>query len=280
MPTLIHNYCKILRFSFLPRKPVVLPQFMGSALRGVMGIKLEEYSQRPNRSADDVYTELFLRYDKKTRDTPPPPYAFYHAGLKKRLPHEPLVFEVKLFGAAVKFSSDVIQALKDGCAEEGLSKNRHPFDFQSVAEKDTHILVFEPCDPVERATLCFDTRLRTKTTKDGVMWSLDFELLMRNIIRRLQAFEIARFDDAEVNGLRLRALEVRVAQSNLKERPMLRYSNKQEKKLSLGGLLGSITFEGDLTEFMPYLKAGGLLQIGKSCTMGLGHYLVGPTMET
>ena len=44
------------------------------------------------------------------------------------------------------------------------------------------------------------------------------------------------------------------------------------KKLKMGGFLGEITFEGDLAEFLPFLKLGEYLHIGKGTVYGLGKY--------
>jgi len=40
----------------------------------------------------------------------------------------------------------------------------------------------------------------------------------------------------------------------------------------MGGFLGEITFEGELTEFLPFLKLGEYLHIGKGTVYGLGKY--------
>jgi len=37
---------------------------------------------------------------------------------------------------------------------------------------------------------------------------------------------------------------------------------------------GEVTFADDLSVFMPYLRASGLLHVGKACPMGLGHYTI------
>lgn len=45
----------------------------------------------------------------------------------------------------------------------------------------------------------------------------------------------------------------------------------------LGGIVGSGTFRGDLTDFHPFLCAGEYLQVGKGASFGLGRYLLGRT---
>jgi CRISPR/Cas system endoribonuclease Cas6 (RAMP superfamily) len=44
--------------------------------------------------------------------------------------------------------------------------------------------------------------------------------------------------------------------------------------MKLGGVVGEITYEGDITAFMPYLKAGEILHIGKGTSFGLGKYQI------
>ncbi len=51
-----------------------------------------------------------------------------------------------------------------------------------------------------------------------------------------------------------------------------RYSARQEQKINIGGFVGGITFEGNLTPFLPLLKAGETMHVGKGATFGLGRY--------
>lgn len=40
----------------------------------------------------------------------------------------------------------------------------------------------------------------------------------------------------------------------------------------MGGFLGDITFEGNIEPFMPLIKAGEILHVGKGAGFGLGKY--------
>ena len=53
-----------------------------------------------------------------------------------------------------------------------------------------------------------------------------------------------------------------------------RYSNRQQTKMLLGGLLGRLDLEGDLPPFVPLLRAAEILHVGKGATFGLGRIAV------
>ncbi|MBN2088843.1 CRISPR system precrRNA processing endoribonuclease RAMP protein Cas6, partial [candidate division KSB1 bacterium] len=45
-------------------------------------------------------------------------------------------------------------------------------------------------------------------------------------------------------------------------------------KMFLGGYLGKIVYQGDLSQFWPWLKVGELIHVGKNCAFGLGKFTV------
>lgn len=51
-----------------------------------------------------------------------------------------------------------------------------------------------------------------------------------------------------------------------------RYSSRQQREMTLGGVLGDWTLEGDIGPLLPWLQLGQWLHVGKNATMGLGHY--------
>ena len=55
----------------------------------------------------------------------------------------------------------------------------------------------------------------------------------------------------------------KVDKKNLKWYEWQWYSGRQEMRINKGGFVGDITFEGHIEPFMPLIKAGEILHVGK-----------------
>jgi CRISPR/Cas system endoribonuclease Cas6 (RAMP superfamily) len=65
---------------------------------------------------------------------------------------------------------------------------------------------------------------------------------------------------------------VAVARSSLGWFDWERYSHRQDSSMLLGGMIGRVTYAGDLTEFVPLLKFAEKVHLGKATTFGLGKF--------
>lgn len=104
---------------------------------------------------------------------------------------------------------------------------------------------------------------------------LDFHVLIRNLLRRLSAlsyFHCGRQLDLDFKGLIARAQEVKVEKAELRWVDWTRYSNRQKRKIQMGGLIGQVTYTGPLAEILPFLRLGELVHLGKGTVFGLGQY--------
>lgn len=144
------------------------------------------------------------------------------------------------------------------------SVHAHSLNHFAASDKDDSKIV-----------LIFKTPTRIKSgnhlTKD-----LNFRLFMQNLFRRLSllAFVCTGHSlDIDYKTLLQKAGEkIECTESKLYWYDWKRYSNRQKKSMKLGGFLGRISFKGDLEEFLPVIKAGEYLHVGKACTFGLGKY--------
>jgi hypothetical protein len=70
------------------------------------------------------------------------------------------------------------------------------------------------------------------------------------------------------------AKDIAIARSNVYWRDWERYSARQDARMKLGGLVGSVRYVGPLTSFLPYLLFGEYLHVGKNTSFGLGKVRV------
>ena len=128
----------------------------------------------------------------------------------------------------------------------------------------------------DRITLDFITPTRIK--RGGSLQDrIDFEMLIRNLLRRilsLSYFHCGEDLRLDYKGLIEKASKVRTVESNLRWYDWSRYSRRQNRRISLGGFKGRITFEGEIEEFLPLILLGEYVHIGKGTTFGLGKFRI------
>lgn len=103
-----------------------------------------------------------------------------------------------------------------------------------------------------------------------------FAFLFENLVRRIMLLQAVHgpggMQIEQLDRLMERAAAVETRAADMRWQSMERISNRQQARIKTGGLLGSITFSGDMTPFVPYLRAGELIHVGKSTTFGFGGY--------
>ena len=70
----------------------------------------------------------------------------------------------------------------------------------------------------------------------------------------------------------VRHAETLTHQPALRWQDWSRYSSRQQQEMTLGGVVGHWTVEGDLAPLLPWLWLGQWLHVGKNATMGMGGY--------
>ena len=135
--------------------------------------------------------------------------------------------------------------------------------------------------PTDKLTLHLLTPTRI-THKGQITDQLPFHLFWRRLIGRISAlayFHCGASLDLDFKELIGQAETVQTVQSKLRWHDWTRYSSRQNQKMQLGGLVGSITYAGDLAAFSEFLALGVFLHVGKNATFGLGKYRVGESTE-
>ncbi len=102
-----------------------------------------------------------------------------------------------------------------------------------------------------------------------------FHHLIRALLHRLSGllyFHCGSELDVDFRGLIQRAEKIEKISDTLRWLEQTRYSSRQKTEMQKGGFVGSVTFAGDLTPFLPLLVAGEFVHVGKGTAMGLGKY--------
>ncbi len=128
--------------------------------------------------------------------------------------------------------------------------------------------------PQDKVILEFLTPARIKFR--GSLYSeFLFRPLFQRLIGRISSllyFHCREKLDLDFKGLIERADKIKIESSDLKWRDWERYSKRQDMRMKLGGVLGTITYSGDLGEFLSFLALGEYVHIGKGTPFGLGKY--------
>jgi len=112
---------------------------------------------------------------------------------------------------------------------------------------------------------------------------LPFHILIRAALRRASAL-IAFYGHGELEidfkGLVEAAENVAIEASTLNWHDWQRYSFRQKDKMFLGGIIGSVTYAGDIAPFLPLITFCEKTHIGKQTAFGLGKIKIGTMPET
>lgn len=206
-------------------------------------------------------------------------------------------FDLTLVGRAIDYLPYFLVSFRE-LGEIGIGKGRGRFQLSQVLTDDgepiydsetqmvhnrNNALSF---NDIQRRTESFPTdaltvRLLTPTriTHEGQLTDkLPFHLFWRRLIGRISAlayFHCGESLDLDFKELIAQAETVETVESSLRWKDWTRYSSRQDRKMQLGGLVGSATYTGDLGAFLPFVALGKFLHVGKNATFGLGKYRIG-----
>ena len=112
---------------------------------------------------------------------------------------------------------------------------------------------------------------------DRFVTSLPFHVLLRGLLRRISSlmyFHHGKELDVDFVGLIKRAEQVETRSEDTQWVDWDRYSGRRDARITLGGLVGTVTYAGDLDEFRPLLKIGEYVHVGKGAVFGMGKYRI------
>ncbi len=221
--------------------------------------------------------------------TVPHPYLLYYQKTTDNTGVIEIIFFNKLFHHIHCF---IYTFIKMG--EAGIGKDRNHFSIQKVIEAQTGENLFDAenlqfttpapqqfClnghvrEAADNIKIEFFSPLRLKSNKKFVN-EIEFARLIKSALIRLSLLSqiYGQYDlrREQIRDLLDQAEGVVKESEDLKLIKRLRYSQTQEKKMNMGGLVGSVVYQGNITPFLDILLAAGEFGIGKNTTFGCGKF--------
>ena len=207
-----------------------------------------------------------------------------------------LCFGLTLIGKGTDYLPYFIYTFEK-LGEAGIGKFRGKFQLTKVTslnlgDEETEVYnssdkILHPCYQVINAkslmhqetgsvqlTLNFLTPTRIKYSGKYVL-DLEFHILIRNLLRRIASlsyFHCGKSLELDFKALIEKARRINATFRDLRWYDWQRYSTSQQTTMILGGFIGKIGFKGELTEFVPFLRLGEHIHVGKNTAFGLGRY--------
>ena len=126
----------------------------------------------------------------------------------------------------------------------------------------------------EKLTLNFLTPTRMKLNKWYVSVP-EFPVLIRSLLSRISSLAYFYCDEklnVDYKQMIEDAKKVEIQERHIGWFDWERYSTRQQASMKLGGIVGRVTYTGNLNQFLPLIALGRYVHVGKGATFGLGRY--------
>ena len=304
------------RFEFRVTRPIRLPDYAGSMLRGAFGHALRQLACMTRQkecagcplTGTCPYPAIFTPLPPATHALQkfsqiPVPYVIEAPlwGTTPLAPGDTLAFHMVVIGRALRELPLIILAWRralarglgagDGtaelvrvvhCAADGGDIEIHRPEIGTIAPHEQALDPHTGDGPEpSHATLHFATPLRLQQNGHALPpEKLDARTLLTALVRRASLLAEFHADGPLLTDFA--ALHAGCAgirdDKHLVWRDWTRYSSRQGQKMKLGGVVGTWSLAGKLDSFMPFLRLGEWLHVGKEASFGLGGYTLGESI--
>ena len=284
--------------------PLQLPPYAGSMLRGAFGHALLALSPLPHRDgqpcalhASCPYCQVFASpalpgHSLQKFSQMPQPYVIEPptGGVQSLQAGQTFGFGLVLIGKGLGLLPAVLQAWQRAL-RTGLGREHTPCTLlqicdenglQRLSDKPEQLLnlnaILPPAPALgQQATLHFHTPLRLQVQGKPVRAEqLTARDLLIALARRSQLLCDVHLGSAapqhDFAQLVAQAGTIALRPIDLRWFDWGRFSQHQQQEMKLGGLLGTLHLQGDLTPFGQLLHRGQWLHVGKNASFGMGGY--------
>lgn len=291
----------ICRFKICFNKDFIIPENKNSGIRGIIGQELLKRNCIGNRKCEEcAFTESCISYnfmnlklkrqvDFLANDRIPPYIIICNDTSKKVKKNQSMEFFITFFGDCITMIPEIIRSVNLAGKDFGLFNC--PFTLKEVVN-DEYDFIFN-------AGIYKLENIKCRIVEDYVNYrinSLDDDIFKFKIITPLRIKDNGKFNDdlSEESLIKMlirridvmNALEgnevyfkenkynLTILDKELSWKENKRYSNRQNSKMSFGGIMGQIKFKCNDIELMKMFIACEILHIGKNSSFGLGAYFI------
>lgn len=108
--------------------------------------------------------------------------------------------------------------------------------------------------------------------------ALEFPILITSLLRRIAQLSWfhseGQLPSWDYRHIIHEAEAIAISGNSLRWWDWERYSARQDRRMKMGGVIGEVTYRGNIKPFLPILKAGEIFHAGKGTSFGLGKYEV------
>lgn len=218
-------------------------------------------------------------------------------------PGELLSFNLILIGQAIQYLPYFILVFKE-LGSIGIGKGRLPYiladikavnilngNYISVYSRETNMITAVKNDFTlaeimkngpkyladNKLNIEFLTMTRLKY-EHSLVTEIPFHVLIRNLLRRISTlhyfYHEQKTEDIDYKAIVAKAETVRIVASKLEMVPWERYSYRKDSRMHMDGMTGEVVYGGNIDPFLPLLRLGEIIHVGKGCVFGLGKYEV------
>jgi hypothetical protein len=295
-----------LRFSFLARESIHFPEGKSSnILRGAFGSIFRRIACLPHcpgaQSCPQRITCPYARLFEPAATAPGPsgladhprPFVFRAIHLDGRTfaPDQPFHFDLNLFDTDPTTIAYLVLTFAQ-LARDGLGPGRDKVDLTTVSQLHTQAMIYEnglmqnkhdlppltlDLSPVPEPISHFRVKFITPTElKSGQQLASrpEFAILATRARDRISTLRELYGDGPlpiDFRAFGNRAALIKMTRCDIQSVDIQRRSTRTGQTHSIGGFIGEAEYEGDLAEFLPYLRAAKWTGVGRQTVWGKGE---------
>ena len=274
------------RFVFSALETVAFPAGQpGNILRGAFGLAFRAAActaecpgvgcaHAPSCKYARVFEPASVRPGPSGLKNWPRPFVFRAAYLDGRTIEggERFWFDFNLFDTEDPPLNEFAQAFAE-MGKSGLGPSRARVELVSVEQRSVSVSLAAHSTPTRKLAVDFVTPTELKSGEE-LAARPDFGVLFaraRDRVNTLRTLYGPGSLDIDFRGMGQRAQSVRMTRCDLRDVKAARRSSRTGQIHSIGGFVGTAEYEGELTEFVPYLEAAQWTGVGRQCGWGKGE---------